>query len=263
MPFSARIGFFNQPAGGELWTPANTDTLLWLDAQDADTITESGGAVSQWDSKGNLSISLTQGTASLQPTYDAANTYVDFDGTDDRMVVGSRFGLAANPDLLWCIVGRLDANSGTVDRWGTLGSPTSAGTLSATGGSQGFSWRHNNGYVAFGSTSAYLGSDHLYVYGRLTGTNYITGDKFWRDGTSISSTASGSGTNSPTNTTASFTLGNGSSNNPLNGRIYEMVIVESQDSDLRQQLEGYLAWRWGLEGNLPVDHPYKNGAPTV
>ena len=30
----------------------------------------------------------------------------------------------------------------------------------------------------------------------------------------------------------------------------------------RQQLEGYLAWKWGLEANLPVDHPYKNAAPT-
>jgi hypothetical protein len=27
--------------------------------------------------------------------------------------------------------------------------------------------------------------------------------------------------------------------------------------------EGYLAWKWGLEGNLPVLHPYKNSAPIV
>jgi hypothetical protein len=30
----------------------------------------------------------------------------------------------------------------------------------------------------------------------------------------------------------------------------------------RQKLEGYLAHKWGLEGNLPADHPYKSAAPT-
>lgn len=263
MPFSARGGFFVSQGSAELWTPANTDTLLWLDGQDSANITESGGSVTDWTSKGNLSITVSQATASLQPTYNATANAVVFDGVDDRMTVANRFGLAANPDLLWCIVGRLDSNVGTVDRWGHIGGDTSAGTLSPTGGSQGFSWRHNNGYVAFGSTASYLGVDTLYVYGRLTGQNYINGDLFWRNGTSISSTASGSGTNSPSNTTANFTLGNGSSNNPIDGRIYEMVICESQDTDLRQKLEGYLAWRWGLEGNLPGGHPYAGGAPTV
>ena len=27
--------------------------------------------------------------------------------------------------------------------------------------------------------------------------------------------------------------------------------------------EGYLAWRWGLQGKLPVGHPYKNTSPGV
>ena len=29
-----------------------------------------------------------------------------------------------------------------------------------------------------------------------------------------------------------------------------------------EKAEGYLAHKWGLEGNLPDDHPYKNTAPT-
>jgi hypothetical protein len=28
-----------------------------------------------------------------------------------------------------------------------------------------------------------------------------------------------------------------------------------------QQLEGYLAWKWGLQGNLPANHPFKNSPP--
>jgi hypothetical protein len=30
----------------------------------------------------------------------------------------------------------------------------------------------------------------------------------------------------------------------------------------RQVLEGYLAWKWGRQADLPVGHPYKDAAPT-
>jgi hypothetical protein len=29
----------------------------------------------------------------------------------------------------------------------------------------------------------------------------------------------------------------------------------------QQQVEGYLAWKWGLVGNLPATHPFKNAPP--
>jgi len=31
----------------------------------------------------------------------------------------------------------------------------------------------------------------------------------------------------------------------------------------RQKVEGYLAHKWNLAGNLPADHPYKAAAPTA
>jgi hypothetical protein len=30
-----------------------------------------------------------------------------------------------------------------------------------------------------------------------------------------------------------------------------------------EKAEGYIAHKWGLEGNLPVSHPYKSSAPTA
>ena len=30
----------------------------------------------------------------------------------------------------------------------------------------------------------------------------------------------------------------------------------------RQKVEGYLAWKWGLQANLPAGHPYKTAAPV-
>ena len=50
---------------------------------------------------------------------------------------------------------------------------------------------------------------------------------------------------------------------PLTGYIAEIVVIQSVPStNLRQQIEGYLAHKWGLTANLPSDHPYKNTPPN-
>ena len=45
--------------------------------------------------------------------------------------------------------------------------------------------------------------------------------------------------------------------------MYEVVVMTTIPTTLqRQQMEGYLAWKWGLQGTLPTSHPYKSSAPT-
>jgi len=52
--------------------------------------------------------------------------------------------------------------------------------------------------------------------------------------------------------------------NAFNGDIAEILVVhEALSTGDRQKLEGYLAHKWGLTGNLPAGHPYKSAAPTV
>ena len=47
------------------------------------------------------------------------------------------------------------------------------------------------------------------------------------------------------------------------GKISEVLIVGHFPSeDERQNIEGYLAHKHGLTGNLPSTHPYKTNAPT-
>jgi hypothetical protein len=54
----------------------------------------------------------------------------------------------------------------------------------------------------------------------------------------------------------------------LDGRLAEFFAVAdvtgTGGTDLTdlEKAEGYLAWKWGLEGNLPISHPYKNSPPT-
>jgi hypothetical protein len=45
-------------------------------------------------------------------------------------------------------------------------------------------------------------------------------------------------------------------------QIYEILLYDTFiNTTQRQQVEGYLGWKWGLQGNLPSGHPYKNAAP--
>jgi hypothetical protein len=41
--------------------------------------------------------------------------------------------------------------------------------------------------------------------------------------------------------------------------VYNTVLTDTP----RQKIEGYLAWKWGLQSTLPPDHPYKTAAPTA
>ena len=55
-----------------------------------------------------------------------------------------------------------------------------------------------------------------------------------------------------------------SENYTRSGTSLETVTDKSGSTDISdiEKAEGYLAHKWGLEGNLPDDHPYKNSAPT-
>ena len=62
--------------------PSSISSLaLWLDANDASTITQTGGLVSQWDDKSRLGNNATQSIEARKPSYDAANDELDFDSS--------------------------------------------------------------------------------------------------------------------------------------------------------------------------------------
>jgi hypothetical protein len=58
---------------------------------------------------------------------------------------------------------------------------------------------------------------------------------------------------------AQVQLGAGNSGG-WDGEVNEVIILDEVPSDeFRQEIEGYLAWKWGLVEYLPVDHPCKHG----
>ena len=63
-------------------------------------------------------------------------------------------------------------------------------------------------------------------------------------------------------------MANRGGNKKLTGRFGELLLFNGNSSGFynsfiySRQAEGYLAWKWGLQGNLPSSHPYKNSPPT-
>jgi len=62
-----------------------------------------------------------------------------------------------------------------------------------------------------------------------------------------------------------ITLGNRYAlNGQYQGALCEILFFRGVLSTVnRQTLEGYLAWKWGIQSNLPLGHPYKSSAPSA
>jgi len=55
-----------------------------------------------------------------------------------------------------------------------------------------------------------------------------------------------------------------SANNLFQGSIAEVAVFNYQlETDNRLLVEGYLAWKWGINANLPSSHPYFYNPPYI
>ncbi len=249
-------------SGGAAWTPAQISTAGWYDASDAGTITESGGAVSQWNDKSGNDLHL-QAAGGQEPLTGSTSingtNAIDFDGSNDQMSTSSNpFGAAVN-DALVIMVHQVDNDSDQGTIFTLTGSDAS--------GSRWQSHAPYNGTAYFdcGGTG---GANRINQnYGTNTGDNVLLGfygsttdnvQQIYKNGTLLVGDASGHSVN----TAGNIFVGSGASSSYQDTTIGELIIVNGTVSlEDRQKLEGYLAHKWGLAGSLPSEHPYKAAAP--
>jgi len=249
-------------SSGGLWTPAEIATSAWFDASDTSTITESGGLVSQWADKGTTaSEHLVQGTGANQmstglQTMNGLNVLSST--VASKSMQNLTFPVPASGNLTLSFVARIDGQT-----------THHASLVSMDAGAD---WQ-----LAADNASRFDGALHSSNLGSsvdtLSGGPY-TGPNIWvivfdKDNSVkkiyVDGVERSSGTYtdllSPIQKLSVFA--NRSGSQYVYGLFGEMIIHEDVSSNQRQINEGYLAWKWGLESSLPVDHPYKDGAPTA
>jgi len=238
-----------------LWTPAQISTALWLDAADASTITLNGSTVSQWNDKSGNGRNVSQPTASAQPTSNTRtlNGLNVLDFNVDIIGRSTPFVTINTPWLVYSVI--------TFDSF--TGNPVYIGLQGAQTTHMGWS---NNGNIQFyNNSTGVVGLSGVVI---TANTPAFVGVQY--DTTNLTGLYNGAAQGSPAVTiladTALFNIGSHASgaSNYFDGAIGEIVFIQSTVSlSNRQKLEGYLAWKWGLQANLPVGHPYKNSPPTV
>lgn len=67
----------------------------------------------------------------------------------------------------------------------------------------------------------------------------------------------------PYDASPNFSVGSARATTNFTGQMCELAVFNVYlNTSQRQSIEGYLAWKWGLEGSLPSGHPYASAAPA-
>tara|TARA_R100000655_G_scaffold46391_1_gene83307 strand:+ start:4357 stop:5934 length:1578 start_codon:yes stop_codon:yes gene_type:complete len=248
-------------AGGD-WTPAELGTSTLTAWFKADSISGSDGdAVSAWaDSSGN-SNNTAQATSARQPTLQTnelgGGSVVRFDGTNDILSDGDIAALDVGTGDIWmaCLFKSTD-DSGVQFMFekGTTSfalMTTAAGVLQARLG--------GTTNIPQQSAGNWSRTDFVMVTAsRVSATcnGFVNGSSMTTTGT----TNTGSISNSSVFDIGATAVGG----NPMTGDIAEILVGGATLTTAnREKVEGYLAWKYGLQANLPDGHTYRFSKPKI
>lgn len=233
-----------------LWTPAalGSNLRFWLQA-DALTLDDDDPVASWTDSTAN-GLHAANATADDQPSFQTNEInglpVVRFDGTSDDLSITS-LGLS-KPCTIALLIRIVEAVPSNGDRLFQAGN-----SLSAVVGGSGVNDFRTGTTPNFQYSTDTLDTDpHVHVIS-FAGTGNSTGSF---DGVAATGDA---GTAAPGTTMILASTGTAGFLQADYGEI--MGINGAISTGERHQLEGYLAHKWGIEANLPGDHPYLTTAP--
>lgn len=252
-----------------IWTPARITTQLWFDADDAATITIATG-VSQWNDKSGNGRNVVQATGGNQPSVQANNQnghdIIRFDGNDYLRGTSGLTGLAQNIGTVYLASVRkwpsppavtasmfLIANNSTATR-----SRLDGGRTANKPGAGGRRLDADSFAGIVGGTdvpNAWQVHDAAFNYTAASVTQWINGTQ---DG---SGTVFSAGSTSNTAPGEIVIGGLSTGSDMFTGDIGELIATHVITTYQRQMIEGYLAWRWGIQTSLPTTHPYRYRQP--
>ncbi len=226
---------------------------LWLDAADATTLTLSGtSTVAQWNDKSGRGCNATKAAAG---TITLSNNRIVFNGTSYLSLPSGTLP-TGNSDYTFLTVGTTDRSSyQNIFFTGNYAAGQSIDAIYYPNGALESGWYTSNIVAPAGTISANQTTLVENVYSSPTLTAYV-------NGTSVASSSSLGTRNNPAGVTVLG--GNLEGNQALIGTMCEFLVYSNGlTTTQRQQVEGYLAKKWGLLGNLPSGHPYYYTGPSA
>ena len=231
-----------QVVGLSAWYDPSDLTTLFQDVAMTVPVTAAGQSVAAMRDKSGQGRHLTQPTVGKRPIFRTSGTvhWLETDGVDDELTVGSRLGLSSNPDVTVVAALRIETLAASDRRVFEIGQGT--GALAGTFGTEGWAWRHNNGNAIFGASTP--GIDHVATWQRAAGASY-DGGQFFRDGVQQARTSSSNPAVMPSNTVNMTTLFSGGTPavNFAAQRLYGLVVGNFVDRTRAAQIEAWMVAR--------------------
>ena len=228
---------------------------LWLDASDLTSLTLSGSSVTQWNDKsGNGRNATNVGT--ITTTITNGLTALDF--SNNRMTIAS-YPWSAYSTIFFVVKSTngnflFSQSNGTSYRNFYYTGNWPLFVVSINDGASNMSF--NDSVIPTGTV---VPTNTYFMF--ALGYNGGTAPYMYHVNGTARSTGTGPGLSNGTSTFPLYINGNSS------GAFDTSVVCEiyhytnAFTTAQRQQVEGYLAWKWGLQANLPSGHPYRYSKP--
>lgn len=238
------------PQSNSVFAPPMLSSLqLWLDGSDplgTGTAPANGTSITTWVDKSGTGNNGTL-TSGGVPVYQSTTNSVYFSTVIGTYSTNYSASLS-NEALFYVFKGDFSAG-------GIPGFATSAGNGGRTLGG-------GNTTNSFGASAFSVGWASVTATNTLT-TNTLTLGEYTNSNTTTIVYLNG-GSVTGTTVVTNYTAGRTTTLTGSYANVYEVLgfsrALSTQD---RQTVEGYLAWKWGLQGNLPTTHPYRYNNPAI
>jgi hypothetical protein len=248
-----------------VWVPSDETLALWLDASDSTTISAESNSVSQWSDKSGNSRHAMQATAANKPKNNgtALNslTVITFDGTNDYMdVTTTAFQSQGKPNVFY--VFRHDGNGSGDGYYPEIcmkagGDDGTFHYVRSTGGGASYPFNVMNSWGSYDPAGSYSAADAQVM-------SFATLSTAWTVYKNGSSEGTGTIGTAPDSAYTGMRLAHQPTKDRYaNISLAEIIVIFGASDATRKKAEGYLAYKWGLRGGLPADHPYKSNRPTT
>lgn len=249
------------------WTPALSNSAIWIKANSSNSLTLSGSSVTAVrDLANNLNFSVTGAITINTTELGSGRSVLRIDNTSSNQFLSAVFNYAGNAITLASVHRNNSVLAGRI-RYGrlwSLSSSTQPDFNNTNGMILTYGINSNNGVYLMRNNSIAAQTSPLInnQWASVVATRNSS-----QVGIILNGGSASSGSTSSANLNFSrIRIGNdiAAVDSGMNGFIAENILwTRELSTNEINLLSGYFHWEWGLQSLLPANHPFRNREPTV